>query len=790
MGEVSIFKDVRDVSNPFNRTIQTIYERITTGASRELVEQYRTTGDDKFKRQLPGYCFAGTFQHRSKAGLIAHSGMVVIDLDDVFDAVELRGKLSTLPQVVMCFVSPSGNGVKAVFRIPAEPDNHESYFASIAEQIDEDVDESGKDYSRFCFESYDPDCYFNPDATEWTDKIEPDGVENLGGYAENIPVPLTSENQIIQRLQVWFDKNYSMGKGDRNNNLFKFAASLSDFGVPQQVAQSHLGQYVTSDFTSKEITSTIRSAYKRGAPNFNTKAFEDRAERVRIEKKIRSGKSKKDIERDLKGRNSPLAGRVDEVTESIKSEMEVDEFWYYDHNGKIKLSPHKFKFFLEGANYMKYYPTDTDTFTFIRKEGNLIEETTVERIKDFVMEYLLTKDGIGYTPYDFIANRTATFALSYLSMLKSADIAIQSDTKKDGYLYFQNCAVLVQTDKVEQIDYLNLSGYVWKKQVIQRDYTPTDHHPSEFRTFIWKIAGEDEDKYNSFKSIIGYFLHSHKTASGNRAVILNDETISDNPNGGSGKGLFWNALAKMKKVSMIDGKTFDFNKSFPYQTVSTDCQVLVFDDVKKNFAFESLFSVITEGITIEYKGQDAVKLPVEDSPKILITTNYTVGGSGGSFERRKFEAEFSAYFNVDYTPEDEFGHMLFDDWDDNEWARFDAYMINCLQYYLEHGLVGHDFKNLRTRKFIKDTSSEWYEYTSEHDWCKRNARNSKGDAFDAFLNEFPDQKKYSSQRRFKSWLKHYCKFYGFTYSEGNTNGTRWFMIGDGGEEVDGDVTPF
>jgi hypothetical protein len=52
----------------------------------------------------------------------------------------------------------------------------------------------------------------------------------------------------------------------------------------------------------------------------------------------------------------------------------------------------------------------------------------------------------------------------------------------------------------------------------------------------------------------------------------------------------------MKKVSTIDGKTFDSNKSFPYQTVSSDCQVLAFDDVRKNFNFESLFSIITEGL--------------------------------------------------------------------------------------------------------------------------------------------------------------------------------------------------
>jgi hypothetical protein len=117
-------------------------------------------------------------------------------------------------------------------------------------------------------------------------------------------------------------------------------------------------------------------------------------------------------------------------------------------------------------------------------------------------------------------------------------------------------------------------------------------------------------------------MHTFKTSANNRAIILNDETISENPNGGSGKGLFWNALSKVKKVSSIDGKSFNFDKSFLYQTVSPDTQLLIFDDVKKNFDFERLFSIITEGMTIEKKNQDAIQIPVQKSPKIIITTNY------------------------------------------------------------------------------------------------------------------------------------------------------------------------
>ena len=77
-------------------------------------------------------------------------------------------------------------------------------------------------------------------------------------------------------------------------------------------------------------------------------------------------------------------------------------------------------------------------------------------------------------------------------------------------------------------------------------------------------------------------------------------------------------IAGFCNVSPIDGKQFDFNKNFAYQTLNADTQVLVFDDVEKSFNFESLFSIITEGITIEKKNKDAIKIPVSRSPKICL----------------------------------------------------------------------------------------------------------------------------------------------------------------------------
>jgi hypothetical protein len=264
------------------------------------------------------------------------------------------------------------------------------------------------------------------------------------------------------------------------------------------------------------------------------------------------------------------------------------------------------------------------------------------------MDYLVQSNRIPV--FDAVAEKSKLFTPQYLSMIDTANVEMERDGIDYGMIYYKNAAVKVFDTYHEIYEYSELKGYVWNNQIIDRDFIDADHHESMFRSFIWFISGQEVERYDTMKSVIGYMLHSYKTSANNKAIILNDETISDNPNGGSGKGILINAIGYMKKVSTIDGKTFDSNKSFPYQTVSSDCQVLAFDDVRKNFNFESLFSIITEGLTIEYKGRDAIKLPVKDSPKVLISTNYTIKADGGSFKRRMFEVELSSYFGTHHTP--------------------------------------------------------------------------------------------------------------------------------------------
>lgn len=471
-------------------------------------------------------------------------------------------------------------------------------------------------------------------------------------------------------------------------------------------------------------------------------------------------------------------------------------FWYENEKGIASLNNYLFKEFLEQNHFFKNKPNENSTFNLIKKEGIFLKIRDEFEVKDFVLDYIL-KNNLGMKVYNLMTGKASIFKRDYLSMLETQEIKVLRDTKDTAYLFYQNGVVEVNKEgfKLNKYDDYGLS--IWEEQVIKRDFILADHHSSEYRKFIWAISGgflakteqqkeNSISRYNTFQSVIGYLLHTYNSSGNNRAIILNDEAISDDPNGRSGKGLFWNAIKYLKKTQSLNGKSFDFKSQFPYQSVKSDCQVLVWDDVKKNFDFEQLFSVITEGIEITYKGQNTIKLPIEDSPKILITTNYTIKGKGGSHEARRFEVELSNFFNDSHTPIDFFGHKLFESWDAEEWARFDSYMIECLRKYLTHGLIPYQAINLPLKKFQVDISKELFdaiESIPKNEWVNFN------DFYDSYattVKKFTEKTKTFVSRS----LNKYCDFMGLKIDTVVSNGIKKIMLIQKGLDENKEDFPF
>jgi hypothetical protein len=793
MNNVTIFQNIRDTDTPFFRDVHLILERIKdgAGATKGLVQKIRLEKRkperNELKKQLPAICFSGTFNKRSDASILNHSGLICLDFDGYEKQKELLQDKETISKnkyTFSVFISPSGNGLKVLIKIPADTENHTNYFNSLEKHFNSPYfDKTSKNISRVCYESYDPLIYVNENSSIWDIIEEPEYTE-ISKARDQATIPITDENKIVEILVKWWHKKYPMQEGQRNHNAFILAMAFNDFGINKSLASYVLNQYATQDFTIREIATAIDSAYTHTG-NFGTKYYEDEERINSIKAKLRRGVSKKEIRIQLQDSNLD-----NEVIESVLNKVEEENskmtFWTKNDKGVIKIEHILFKQFLEDSGFYKFCPEGSRNYVFVKVTNNLIDHTSEKEIKDFVLAHLLELDD--YSVYNYFADNTRFFRDDFLSMLSTIEIYFIGDSKDSAYLYYKNCAVKITKDTILKIDYVDLGGYVWKDHVIDRNFNICEvTGDCDFKKFISNINGGDENRIKTMESTLGFLQHGFKNLSFCPAVILNDEVISDNPEGGTGKGLVMNALSNMKKLVVIDGKSFNFEKSFPYQLVSADTQILCFDDVKKHFDFERLFSVITEGLTLEKKNKDAIKIPFAKSPKVALTTNYAIKGAGNSFARRKWELELHQYYTMSFTPRDEFGKMMFGDWNDDEWCEFDNYMIGCLRFYLTNGLVKSKFVNLKIRQLSAETCHEFIEWVGLVDSNDRsnvlpvNVRLYKNELYSNFVDEYPDYgtrgRMTISRTKFYKWLVAYAIYKeGVMPEEDRDHIGRWIII--------------
>lgn len=788
---ITIFQNIKETSTPFYRDVRVILDRIKTGATKELVKKIRLekgkTERNDLKKMLPAVCFSGTFSKRADSAIIEHSGLICLDFDGYPKQKELlqdKENLTKSKYVFSVFISPSGNGLKVLVKIPADAENHTNYFNSLERHFNSTFfDKTSKNISRVCYESYDPLIHVNENSSIWDIIEEPEYTE-VSKFKDQATIPITDENKIVDILLKWWEKKYPMSEGQRNQNAYVLAMAFNDFGVNKSLASYVLNRFASDDFPLREIATTIDSAYKNTA-NFGTKYYEDEERVNQIKAKLRRGVSKKEIRYQLQDSNLD-SDTIEAVLAKVEEENAKQTFWTKNDKGIIKIVHILFKQFLEDNGFYKYCPEGGKNYVFVKVTNNLIDHTSDKEIKDFILGHLLEIDDI--TIYNYFADNTRFFKEEFLSMLSTIDIYFIEDTKDAAYLYYKNCAIKITEEEIIPIDYLDLGGYVWKDHVIDRNFSMCDvTGRCDFKKFIRNICGDDSSRVKSMESTLGFLQHGYKNLSFCPAVILNDEVISDNPEGGTGKGLFMNALSNMKKLVVIDGKSFTFERSFAYQLVSADTQILCFDDVKKHFDFERLFSVVTEGLTLEKKNKDAIKIPFSKSPKIAITTNYAIKGSGNSFARRKWELELHQYYSKAFTPLDEFGKLMFGDWNDDDWCEFDNYMIGCLKSYLKTGLVKSKFVNLKIRQLSAESCHDFIEWCGLVEGQPKNTsletglRLYKQDLYHDFISEYPDYgpkaRMTISRTRFYKWLISYAMFKeGTVPEEGRDLTGRWIII--------------
>lgn len=477
--------------------------------------------------------------------------------------------------------------------------------------------------------------------------------------------------------------------------------------------------------------------------------------------------------RDYDGRVT--LGSIYKIAKEYGWKRELPEFWY-ESGGKLLIDETKFLDFLRAAGFRKMkigreyiYYKDTD---------NIIREVTTSDIKDFIVKYVNSLDyqiTPGSTKRDLmsaiIKQRVKIFSDPFIDFLETEELKIKRDTAGKAFFYFENGFVEVTKENIRLLPYSELDGKIWEQRILRRKFERT-YEVSDFGDFLMNICKGDKLRYDALTSAMGYLMHTYKDVSLAKAIIFLDEKLSDSAFGRSGKGLVSNAIGKMRKLTELDGRNFDFGKSFAMQRVSLDTEIIKFDDVRKKFPFERLFSIITEGIIIEKKNRDEYKISFEESPKILLTTNYSIEGSDDSTLDREFVIEFSDYYNKSHRPVDDFGKRFFVDWDENDWRAFDNLMTRFVQYYLNFGLREYERVNLEMKKLIDSTCLEFAEFADDivigHEYNKK-------DLFEDFRNENKDYEN-MKQNTFTRWIKIWANLKGYRIEERKSAGDRFVRV--------------
>jgi|GEM_PF-587683 len=480
-------------------------------------------------------------------------------------------------------------------------------------------------------------------------------------------------------------------------------------------------------------------------------------------------------------------GTVYHIAEKYGWQKPFVKFWYLE-NDKTHISKQNFKRFLEENGFCKMQLERG--YILLKVSKNIVREVEIFNIKDFVIDYLKRLDDKHFKDTSrikvidsVIKGAPQHFVQTFLEFLETRELEFLRDTKEKGFLFFSNCFVEISQSKISIRRYEELDGFIWDRQVIHKRFS-IEKREAEFERFIRNICKGDEQRVLSLQSAIGYLLHNYKDSTNAKAMIFLDEKLCDGAYGRSGKGLVAQAIGKLRKTIRLDGRNFNFSKNFSFQSVTLDTAIIEFNDVAKKFNFDKLFSIITDDITIEKKNQDEIIIPFHQSPKIIISTNYTIDGTDDSTLERQFVVEFSDHYNRTNKPIDEFGHRFFDEWNNEEWNAFHNYMIGCLQLYLSKGLSMCDHVNLEKKKLINSTSDEFAEYFSSIETGKEFLKK------ELFENFKKDYEEYSEMQlgKFTKWLKDAAKIKGINVTERKSGSDRFILLGNNGKSGRLDAT--
>ncbi|MFV0196233.1 DUF5906 domain-containing protein [Empedobacter falsenii] len=255
----------------FNEVINTIpVEQIVTEIKegtyksqilylRKSLEQGKMEPYEKAKKSLLAFTPSATFKGGRKLDYLQnYNQIIVLDIDKVEKnkLAEIKLKATELSTTFVAFISPSNNGLKLFIKVSTNQDEHKNTYNIIKEfyekELEIEIDKSGKDITRLCFYSYDPEIFFNPNADIFL-------VTERRRSAESNSSNLNTPDLLYDHCVRFTKQKMDYIEGNRNNFVHQLACNLNRKGIRYAEA---LG-FILSDYNYNEIEvmNAVKSAY-------------------------------------------------------------------------------------------------------------------------------------------------------------------------------------------------------------------------------------------------------------------------------------------------------------------------------------------------------------------------------------------------------------------------------------------------------------------------------------------------------------------------------------------------
>ncbi len=532
---------------------------------------------------------------------------------------------------------------------------------------------------------------------------------------------------------------------------------------------------------------------------------EEQADIAKIDKMIGKGEPASAIKEKVKSVDN-IEAVIDQRKEILTKQKNASSgpFWQISDKGAVTIKERALaKFCYTELNYCIYYSDDKDKGADLVKI-NLAKRTIEkkhdqdlkrdidrwilanadERIADKVAEAVVSKKKALFNTewYEYFRELREEDGPAYSEL----GFSFMRDTPDHSYHFFKNGVVKIDKNGYNLVPYSDLpdNNLIWKEQVIDQvfravDLTSdnlTDNLTYKFcrrisdltqdkdLTPTSKLSDKQQNRWGSTCTNIGWLCHNYKDEREAFALVCKEDTDDNEQGGGTGKGVFFKMIDKVRNLVTLDGKTFDPLDQFAYQRVEPNTQVLAFQDLDRNLNTEALYNVITDGVTVRKLYQKQKFIPFSRSPKIAMTTNYDLSGEGDHFFRRFKTQLFSRYFNKDNPIDNELG-MLFNWKDDKQWILFYNFVFDCIKKYLSSGLIEvSNTENVKIKRIKTQYSTPFF------DWVENWVATQPKDKWRSFRDLHEELQSDTGSRlgayKFNRGVEDYCEAFGVQYEVG------------------------